>query len=196
VDSSPDLPTSPSPPPAPPPTVRRRRVLPAACAMGTCHSQVRRRECVNGSSLITLGSDTNCWNRPSALLPINRRRRTPARRSRSNKIGELVCAANDLAAFSVFSPFYYAQPKGNMPTNGDRDHVQRLKCGHDSVAMRKAHDAPWRARRPQPGAPAHVHAQLPWEIRKLNMHLSIERVRLKLTMVSVFALFLSGSGYQ
>jgi hypothetical protein len=28
---------------------------------------------VNGSPLITLGSDTNCWNRPSALLLINRR---------------------------------------------------------------------------------------------------------------------------
>jgi hypothetical protein len=50
-----------------------------------------------------------CWNRPSTLLPINRRRRTPARRSRSNGIRELVCAANDLAAFSVFSPFYYAK---------------------------------------------------------------------------------------
>jgi hypothetical protein len=48
-------------------------------------------------------------DQPSALLPINRRRRTPARRSRSNGIGELVCAANDLAAFSVFSPFYYAK---------------------------------------------------------------------------------------
>jgi hypothetical protein len=68
-----------------------------------------------------------------------------------------------------------------MPTNGDRDHVQRLKRGHDSVTTRKARDAPWRARRPQPGARARVHAQLPWEIRKLNMHLSIERVRLKLT---------------
>jgi hypothetical protein len=68
-----------------------------------------------------------------------------------------------------------------MPTNGDRDHVQRLKRGHDSVATRKARDAPWRARRPQPGARARVHAQLPWEIRKLNMQLSIERVRLKLT---------------
>jgi hypothetical protein len=50
-----------------------------------------------------------CWNRPSALLPINRRRRTPARRSQSNGIRELVCAANYLAAFSVFSPFYYAK---------------------------------------------------------------------------------------
>jgi hypothetical protein len=49
------------------------------------------------------------WNRPSALLPINRQRRTPARRSRSNEIGELVCAVNDLAVFSVFSPFYYAK---------------------------------------------------------------------------------------
>jgi hypothetical protein len=48
-----------------------------------------------------------------------------------------------------------------MPTNGDRDHVQRLKRGHDSVATRKARDAPWRARRPQPGARARVHAQLP-----------------------------------
>jgi hypothetical protein len=51
----------------------------------------------------------DCWNRPSALLPINRRRRTPARRSRSNGIGELVCTANDLAVFSIFSPFYYAK---------------------------------------------------------------------------------------
>jgi hypothetical protein len=68
-----------------------------------------------------------------------------------------------------------------MPTNGDHDHVQRLKRGYDSVATRKARDAPWRARR-QPGARARVHAQLPWEIRKLNMHLSIERVRLKLTL--------------
>jgi hypothetical protein len=48
-------------------------------------------------------------DQPLSLLPINRRRRTPVRRSRSNGIGELVCAANDLAAFSVFSPFYYAK---------------------------------------------------------------------------------------
>jgi hypothetical protein len=72
-----------------------------------------------------------------------------------------------------------------MPTNGDRDHVQPLKRGHDSVATRKARDAPWRARRPQPGARARAHVQLPWEIPweiiKLNIHLSIERVGLKLT---------------
>jgi hypothetical protein len=48
-------------------------------------------------------------DQPSALLPINRRRRTPVRRSRRNGIGELVCAVNDLAAFSVFSPFYDAK---------------------------------------------------------------------------------------
>jgi hypothetical protein len=51
----------------------------------------------------TIGSFAD---QPSALLPINRRRRTPARRSRSNRIGELVCVANDRAAFSVFLPCY------------------------------------------------------------------------------------------
>jgi hypothetical protein len=71
-----------------------------------------------------------------------------------------------------------------MPTKWGSRPRPTLEVRPRLGATRKAHDAPWCARRPQPGARAHLHAQLLWELRKLNMHLSIERVRLKLTQES------------
>jgi hypothetical protein len=81
---------------------RRLQLLSVAC-----DTQIKKAAAVQAATTSFVRGC--CWNRPSTLLLINYRRRTPVRRSRSNGVGELVCAANDLAVFSVFSPFYYAK---------------------------------------------------------------------------------------